>query len=208
MTFTGLRFRLAAKAAAKESYVARNVFFFQSERLRDFFLHALWILRRRPNRNLLSLHISHRDGRFHRSMCKMRGEVFRFDNLAALGKFGIRIAGGVHDFAGLARGLLQFFLIFRRVIRRVRAVVPLDFQVLASLESRKRVVGYHGNAAERLKCVRRFERIHRNRFLDANDFEGRGIVCRLHFSSQDRWMCDGRVEHAIDANVHAEQRLA
>src|SRR5579864_2639106 len=116
-------------------------------------------------------------------MGQVRREVFRLDDLAAFREFGVRIAGGMNDFARLPRSLLQLLLIVGGVVTGVASVIPIDFELFPSLERGERIVGNHGYPAKWLKTVRRLERIDRNRFLYADHFQSRGVVHRLHFSS-------------------------
>ena len=188
--------------------MADYIFFLQAERLGDFFLHALRILRGRPHGHLFPLDIGDRDRRLHGGMCQMRREVFRLDDFAAFGEFRVRIADSMHDFPRLARGLLQFFFVIGGVVGGVAAIVPIDFELLAAFECGKRVVGDDRHPAQWLKAMRRLEGIHRNGFLYADHFQSRGVIHRLYLSSQHRRMRNGGVEHAIDPHVHAKQRLA
>ena len=114
----------------------------------------------------------------------------------------------MHDFPRLARGLLQFLLIVRGVVAGVAAVVPFDLQILSPFEGGESIVGNHRHATQRLKRMRRLERIDRDRLLDSNHLQRRGVVDGLNFPSQHGRMRDGRIEHAVYANVHSEQRLA
>ena len=106
-------------------------------------------------------------------MRQMRSEVFRLDNLAALGELRVRIAHRVHHFPRLARRLLQFFLIVGGVVRRVAPLSHSILRLLAPFECGKGVVRNHRHSAQRLKRVRRFERIDRNRLLHADYFQRR-----------------------------------
>ena len=167
---------LAAEASAEESYVAGDIFFFQAESFGDFFLHALRVLRRRPDYDFLTLHVSNGDRRFHGGVGEMRSEIFRFDDFSGLGKFGIRIAGRVYDFAGLARALLQLLLVGGGVVGGVGAVVPFDLEILAAFEGGESVIRDDRDAAERLKGVRWFKGIDRNSFLYADHLKSGGVI--------------------------------
>src|ERR1019366_4542661 len=107
-------------------------------------------------------YVGNRDRRLHGGVREVRREIFGFDDLAAFGEFGVGIAEGMHDFARLAGGLLQFFFIVGGVVGGVAAVVPFDFEAFAALEGGPGIVGDHGDAAERLKGVRRLEGIDRD----------------------------------------------
>jgi hypothetical protein len=86
----------------------------------------------------------------------------------------------------------------------VRTAVPFDLQALASLECRPGVVGNHGDAAQRLKQVRRFESFDGQRLLNARHFERSLVIVRLDLLSQHGRMLDRRKDHARHGCVHAE----
>ena len=202
-----VRLRFAPKPSAQERNVTGDVLLLQAERLSYLFLHALRILRRRPHRHLLTLHVSDGDRRLHGSMRQMRREVLCLHDLAALGKLSIRIAHSVHDLSRLARRLLQFLLIFSRVVRSVAPVVPLNLEILPAFERGKRVVSDHRHATQRLKRMGRFKRIDRNCLLHSDHFQSRGVINRLHLPTEHRRMSDGGIKHPVDPHVHPKQRL-
>src|SRR5260370_9011159 len=83
--------------------------------------------------------------------------ILGLDNLSTLGKYCIHIADVANDFARLPGSCFERFAEWRGVVLRVRTAIPFDLQALTSLECGKGVVGNHGDAAQRLELVRRFE---------------------------------------------------
>ena len=200
---------LAPEASAEKRYVAGDVFFLQAERLGDFFLHALadFASATRPSPSRPEHPLPRPAVPSKRAPGAERSIPLR-RSLPPLANSASGSPMVCTTFARLARGLLQFLLIVGRVVAGVAAVVPVDLELLAAFECGPRVVGDDRDAAERLKRVRRLKRIDRDGLLHADHFQSRRIVDRFDFSSEHRRMRNRRVKHAIDPNVHAEQRLA
>ncbi len=90
----------------------------------------------------------------------------------------------------------------------VRAVVPVDLQLLAALQRRPRVAGDHRHAAERLELHGRLDRVERHGLLDALDRQRLLVVEALDRPAEHGRVLDRRVDHAFTVDVEAERRLA
>ena len=90
----------------------------------------------------------------------------------------------------------------------MRTAVPLDLQVLASLECRKGIVGNYGDSAQRLELMRRLERIDRQRLLNARNFERGFVVVRFYFLPEYGRMFHGSKDHPRHGRVHPEDGFA
>ena len=171
-----VRLRLAAEATAEKRHVADDVALVDAERRSHGLLCRLRILNGCPCRHLAVAEVRHRHRRFHRRVRVMRHVVGSLDDLATLGEHGVDVATAAGNLARLLHGCQQLFPVCRRVVRRVRAEVPLELQLLAPLKRRPRVVGDHGHAAERLEHDRRLPRIERDDLTDASS--PREPLCR------------------------------
>jgi hypothetical protein len=152
--------------------------------------------------------IRHRHRRLHRRV-RVMGDVVRgLDDLAALCEFGVDVAAAPCDLARLLHGCEQFLPIRRRVVRRVRAEVPLELQLFTALERCPRAVRDHGHAAERLESDWRLPTVESDDLPNARHGERRLVVHRLQLRAEDRRMLDGGVHHAVDLGIHPVDRLA
>src|SRR5580700_11233695 len=96
----------------------------------------------------------------------MRDVIVRLHNLSALGERGIHVTDVSRHLAGLARGLLQLFLVRVRVVASIRTAVPNYIQFLASLKRGPGVVGNHRHASQRLEMMWRRKWLDRDGLLD------------------------------------------
>src|ERR1700736_5722453 len=103
----------------------------------------------------------------------MRSVVLGLDDRSTLGKCCIHVANVANDLARLPGSCFERLAERRGVVLRMRTAVPFDLQALASLECGKGVVGNHGDAAQRLELVRRFESVDGQRFLNTGYLEHR-----------------------------------
>ena len=87
-------------------------------------------------------------------------------------------------------------------------VLPLNVQLLSPLECRPGVVRQHGHTAQRLKPVRRLERINRRGLLYARDAECILILERFDRPAQHGRMRHRGVKHSVHVRVLAENSLA
>ena len=146
-----VRLRLAAEAAAEQRHVAGDIFFRDPEFLSRRFPAPPADSASEPSCDLAVLELRHRDRRFHRSVRQMRDVVVGFDDLAALGEFGVDVAEFRDHLARLARGLLQLLLVFIGVVDAFGPWSQSDLQLLAALERSPGVVGDHRHAAQWLE---------------------------------------------------------
>ena len=127
---------------------------------------------------------------------------------AALRERAVHIADVADHLARLARRFQQFLLVEVGIVARVRAVVPFDLQLLAALKCRPRAVRNHGHAAQRLECVRRFERRNGRGLLHPAHLQRLFVVERLHLAAHHRRPLDRRVKHARPLHIHPENGFA
>ena len=203
-----VRLRLATEAAAEQRDVAHDVALVDAQCSGDRLLCRLRILDGRPRRHLAVAEIRHRHRRLHSRVRVVRDVVRSFDDLAALRELGIDVATAARDLARLLHGGEQLLLVCDRVVRGVRARVPLELQSLASLERRPRVVGNHRHAAERLEPDWRLPRIERDDLTDAAHGERRLVVHGFQRRAEDGRVLDGGVQHSVDFGIHPEDSLA
>ena len=85
----------------------------------------------------------------------------------------------------------------------MRAVGPLDVELLLPLYGGPGVVGKNSHAAVRLENNGRFVRIERDGLLDAGDSERGFVVQRFDRAAKNGRMRDIGVEHAVHVRVNA-----
>ena len=195
--------RLAAESAAEQGDVDGDVVLGNSEGLGDVFPGPAGTLHGRPDFGLAVPYIGDRDGRLHAGMRQMRQVVFADNHLVGGLQGGVHVALLAHHQARLARGVLEFGAIGRRIVFGVGAVVPDDLQRVPSLDRSPGVAGDHGDAAERLEFGWPGPTLDLHHLFDAGDLHRVATVERYQLAAGHRRPGDHGVFHAGEPDVAA-----
>src|SRR5262245_59790161 len=184
--------------------MAFDIILVDAEGGRDRVLYGLRILGGGVDERLAVLEIDYRRRRLHGRMRQVWDVIFGLVNLSALGEFGVNVADVPHDLLRLADGFEERLFVYSRVIARVLARFPIQFEFLAALHRGPGVVGDHRHAAQSLESVRRFECGKFHDLLHAANFPRLLVVVASQLAAEDRRPRDRSVDHARHRRVDAE----
>src|SRR5262249_39872917 len=198
---------LSAEASAEKCHVADDIFFRDTQLLRDDRLRSLRILRGRPRRDFAVLKFRSSYHWLHGSVRQKRNVILCLEELTSLCKLSVRVADIADNFPRLPRGCVKLVLVLIRVVGCVRSVVPLYLEFLSPLESSPSVVRDHRDSTQRLETRWRLERIDGNCLMNSCYFQRFTIIHRLDLSADNRGVFDRRLDHTVNAEIHAVLRL-
>ena len=149
-----------------------------------------------------------RGRRLHGRVREVRHVEGRLDHLVRRRQGGLDVTFLADDLGVGARRPLEVPPEGRRVVDDVRAVIPVDLQLLAALLGRPRVGGDDRDAAQGVEHDRRLRLWDLHDLFDAGHLQRLAGIERLHLAVGDRAVLDHGVLHAGQPDVDSVRRLA
>jgi len=138
----------------------------------------------------------------------VRHRIVRLNHIVGSRQNFVGSTGLAKCFSWLMSRFAQFLRKLVRVVVSVGAVVPNDFQRVATLPSCPRAVGANGDSTQRIEHRSSFECRDFQHVRDTGDFHRFGGIEGFDLPSHHRWSGDDRVDLSLHSRVDAIHRLA